>query len=301
MTKSWHIDTLLPAAEKFYRQLEAHFKIEIYHPIPLLRYCQNTDDAKRLGRRMRNPRYANVLGKYHPPASGHPALVDAQGSFEIKNAAYVDLPLCIQNLQQHFNKSGQLIDTTFDHSDLVKATEGWSYQNIDARRIIFCEGIGIQKNPWFQNLPLTPAKGETLIIDAPGLELPKTLYHHKKWLLPYGSQEYRVGATYDEADLSPEPTAEGAQQLLDAVQDFLVEDTQLNIRQHLAGIRPSTRDARPLLGTHPTEPRLHLFNGLGSKGTSLAPEMARLLIEHIYSDLPLSPEIDLNRFDSTCD
>jgi len=70
MTKSWEIDRLLPTAEQCYRALEARYGIRIYHPVPLQRFCQNADDAKRLGRRMRNPRYANVLGRYIPPGEG---------------------------------------------------------------------------------------------------------------------------------------------------------------------------------------------------------------------------------------
>lgn len=295
MTKSCQIDSLLPCAEQFYREIEACFDIEIYYPIPLLRYCQNADDAKRLGRRMRNPRYANVLGAYHPPGSGHPSIHDPAGCFEIKGAAYVDLPTCIRTLQTEFVENDRLLDASFDHLQLAKIENGWRYQNITAKRVIFCEGIGIQNNPWFADLPLAPAKGETLLLKAPKLQLPNTLYHHKKWLLPYGNHEFRVGATYDETDLNPEPTPEGSAQLLDAVREFLVEDIKLKIDKHLAGIRPSTKDARPLLGTHPAEPNLHLFNGLGSKGTSLAPEMARILIEHIFQGKALAAEIDLNR------
>ena len=60
------IDALLPAAEQSYRTLEAELGIQIYHPIPLRRFCQNEDDLKRIGRRSRNPRYANVFGNAEP-------------------------------------------------------------------------------------------------------------------------------------------------------------------------------------------------------------------------------------------
>lgn len=301
MTKSWEIDRLLPAARTTYEAIEQAFDIKIYHPLPLLRYCQNADDAKRLGRRMRNPRYANVLGRYIPPSEGHPDIEDTQGSFEINHAAYVDLPLCLETLQTDFRQQGVFQDTDFQHVALHKTADGWSYENIQAKRVIFCEGIGLSGNPWFKYLPFSPAKGETLILESDGFELPHTLYHHKKWILPYGYGRFRVGATYDESDLSPEPTTAGRKELLGAVQAFIRPEVDWQIQSHLAGIRPCTPDAKPLLGTHSKEASLHLLNGLGSKGASLAPLMCRKLFAHIFNQATLDPEIDLRRFDAPCD
>jgi len=301
MTKSWEIDQLLPVAEKTYREIEATFGIEIYHPISLLRYCQNAADAKRLGRRMRNPRYANVLGRYIPPGEGHPDLEDTQGSFEIQGAAYVNLPLLIETLQSHYRTGSQLTDQPFDYTRLKTTSGLWTYDNIQAQRVVFCEGVGLSQNPWFGSLPFTPAKGETLILQADQLNLPETLYHHKKWILPYGDHRFRIGATYDESDLSPEPTPAGRAELMQAVESFIRPKIDWQIESHLAGIRPTTPDAKPLLGAHPTEAGLYILNGLGSKGASLAPLMSDWLFQHIYKDVPLSESVDIQRFESPCD
>jgi glycine/D-amino acid oxidase-like deaminating enzyme len=70
----------------------------------------------------------------------------------------------------------------------------------------------------------------------------------------------------------------------------------LNIIDQPAGIRPSTRDARPFLGAHPTEQGLYIFNGLGSKGASLAPTLSREMADYIFQGKPLDPETDIQRF-----
>ncbi len=296
MTKTWNVDRLLPEAETTYRRIEQQFGIQVYHPVPLRRYCQHSADAKRLGRRMRNPRYHDVFGNFIPPGSEPEAILDTHGSVEILHAAYVDLPKLVLTLRNYFAETGRFRDETFAHSELTQQAHRWHYHGIDTDKVIFCEGIGMRENPWFRSLPLTPAKGETLILTSETLQLPQTIYHHKKWILPYGDQSFRVGATYDEADLTPEPTPHGKAELFDAAREFIKPEHALAVQQHLAGIRPSTSDTRPLLGRHPEHPELFILNGLGSKGASLAPEMSRAMLDFLISETPLDPEVDIARF-----
>ena len=155
----------------------------------------------------------------------------------------------------------------------------------------------MQDNPWFKNLPLKPAKGETLLCQSPTLRLPQKLYHHKKWFLPYPDGTFRIGATYDESDLSDAPTEAKKDELLKAAHEALKEPHQIEVNAHLAGIRPGTVDNRPIIGAHPTELGLYLINGLGSKGASTAPAMTQQLTEHILKNSPIENEVNLARFD----
>ena len=154
----------------------------------------------------------------------------------------------------------------------------------------------MQLNPWFNWLPLTPAKGETLVIECPNLNLPRAIYHHRKWLLPYGDDTYRLGATFDSGDSSHQQTAAGASELLKAAQSFITAAHHITVKQHYAGLRPTTQDLRPFIGDHPTERGLHIFNGLGSKGASLAPELVRQFLAHLLAGEALDPEIDITRY-----
>ena len=92
-----------------------------------------------------------------------------------------------------------------------------------------------------------------------------------------------------------QPTA-GARELLDAARSFIAPQHALTVKQHYAGLRPTTKDIRPFIGDHPTEAGLHIFNGLGSKGASLAPELIRQFLAHLLEGEPLDPEIDIARF-----
>jgi glycine oxidase len=66
--------------------------------------------------------------------------------------------------------------------------------------------------------------------------------------------------------------------------------------QHFAGVRPTVRDRRPLVGTHDSYPQLHILNGLGTRGVMLGPSMAKVLYEHIEYQTPILAEINWMRF-----
>lgn len=296
MTKSWRIDDFAADAEQFYRELERTFKIQVYHPVPEIRFCLNREDAKRAQRRCRNPRYANVLEAFTPAGERPLALSDAYGSVAIRGAAYVDLPLVVETLRCQYMRQGYYRDQSFEPGELRRTEQGWSYQGSVYQKVIFCEGAALAQNPWFAHLPMTPVKGETLLCRDLSWKLPDALIHHAKWLLPYPDGSFRLGATYDAKDLDPSPSAAGARQLLDALDEMSLVPIRPDLLQHAAGIRPSTVDARPFLGPHPSQPGLFIFNGLGSKGASLAPTLSQELVESIFADKNLDPETDIRRF-----
>lgn len=299
MTKTWNFDLLLPEAERTYRALEKEFGVRIFHPIPEIRFCQNADDSKRANRRMRNPRYNNVLGRSYAPGEAAPEFNDPHGSFSIVQAAYVNLPELIQTLRDTFAGLGVFRDESFLHSQLEPTPTGWRYGDLRACKVTFCEGAAARNNPFFEDLALSPAKGETLLCRSPTLELPHTLYHHKKWLLPYPDGRFRVGATYDESDLTDAPTEKRKKELLAAIRNALRTPHEIRTIAHLAGIRPGTPDNRPIIGAHPTAAGLYLLNGLGSKGASTAPAMTLRLARHILNGEPVDAEVDLARFQAS--
>ena len=84
--------------------------------------------------------------------------------------------------------------------------------------------------------------------------------------------------------------------LLRVAHEALKEPHQIEVTDHLTGIRPGTVDSRPIIGAHPTELGLYLINGLGSKGASSAPLMTQQLTEHILRKSPIENEVNIARF-----
>ncbi len=61
-------------------------------------------------------------------------------------------------------------------------------------------------------------------------------------------------------------------------------------------MRPTVRDRRPLVGTHPIHKQIHVLNGLGTRGVMLGPAMAKALYDAVENQIPLPKEIDIQRF-----
>jgi glycine/D-amino acid oxidase-like deaminating enzyme len=66
--------------------------------------------------------------------------------------------------------------------------------------------------------------------------------------------------------------------------------------EHFAGVRPTVKDRRPLIGTHFNHNSIHILNGLGTRGVMLGPTMAKALFENIEYQKPLDKSIDIRRF-----
>ena len=67
------------------------------------------------------------------------------------------------------------------------------------------------------------------------------------------------------------------------------------IIQQDAGIRPNVKDRKPLIGSAEDFSNYFVFNGLGSKGVSLAPYFSQHLLNHIFLQEPLMKEVNWQR------
>ena len=64
----------------------------------------------------------------------------------------------------------------------------------------------------------------------------------------------------------------------------------------LAGIRPTVKDRRPLVGRHPEYKNMYVLNGLGTRGVMVAPTVSDQLLDYIEYKTVLDTEIDIERF-----
>ena len=114
------------------------------------------------------------------------------------------------------------------------------------------------------------------------------------FIIPMGNDLYRVGATYKWKDKSNSPTEECKQELLQKLDTFL--KCPYEVIDHVAGIRPTVSDRKPLVGRHPKHENVFLLNGLGSRGVMIAPMASQQLFAFIENNVALEPEMDLSRF-----
>src|SRR5690606_10936816 len=113
------------------------------------------------------------------------------------------------------------------------------------------------------------------------------------FILPIGDDLYKVGATYNWSDKTTIPTEGAKQELLEGLKGTI--NCEFEVVEHFAGIRPTVRDRKPLVGGHFEHSNLYVLNGLGTRGVMQAPYYAEKLFDFIEFDLPLEQEVNIAR------
>ena len=211
---------------------------------------------------------------------------------KVNHTGYLEISTLIESYSKYLKSLNCYSTEAFDYNEIQFLESGIQYKDIQAKNIIFAEGFGLHANPFFNDLPLDGTKGELLIIKAPNLHL-DVVIKSSVFILPIGNDLYKVGATYDWKDKTNNPTEEGKKELVDKLKELISCDFE--IVEHFAGVRPTVKDRRPLVGTHPIHPQLHVLNGLGTRGVMLGPYLANQLFQHIENGAPLENEINIER------
>ena len=215
------------------------------------------------------------------------------GYGEVLHTGYVDTASLLESYRNYLVDTNRFRQEALDYTAIIFEDYCCNYKEIKAKHIIFAEGFGLHVNPYFNHLPLDGTKGELFIIKAPGLDL-DVIVNTSVFILPLGNDLFKVGATYNWKDKTDLPTEEGKTELVARIQEII--DCDFEIVSHFAGVRPTVRDRRPLVGTHAVHKRIHLLNGLGTRGVMLGPAMADALYNAIEHQIPLVKEIDIQRF-----
>ena len=95
-------------------------------------------------------------------------------------------------------------------------------------------------------------------------------------------------------DTSPNITLKAKEELLNKLNKLL--NCDYSVVDQIAGIRPTVKDRRPLVGQHMTHKNMYILNGLGTRGVMIAPYVAKQLYSFIEEQKPLETEINISRF-----
>ena len=291
-TLAWKADSQLETAYSFYSDMEEHLGKQFLSPLEVYRRFSSVEEQNNWFAAADKPFLAPFLDtKLVPQVNEH---VPGKFSFgRVLKTSRIDPRYLLESYAAHLKEKGWWKNETFDYDELQISASGVTYKGIDAKNVIFCEGFGLQKNPYFNYLPLRGNKGEYIIIKAPGLDL-EVGVKSSVFIFPAGGDFFAVGATYSNTDKSPQPTKEAREELVEKLKDLI--DVEFEVVDQVAGLRPSTIDRRPLVGRHPEYSNLYTCNGFGSRGILIAPSVSEELLEFIEEDRDLDPEINISRF-----
>ena len=271
MAISWNFATLWPAAVEFYRRVESIVGKSIFHIRPAVRLFQSAEERNAFHERA--AMLAPYLVPIEPPLGE--SLIQPFGGFAMAPAAVLEVRAYLAVSREFFSVN----EFEFDPSAVPPSST-----------VVLCQGFAGRDDPSFPWVKFNPTKGDILTLEIPGVVEDRTV-HSAGWLARSNDGTFRAGSTYEREDLSHTPSATGRSEVEQKIRTML--GCPFSVRDHRATVRPIVRESRPVLGIHPANPRLAYFNGLGSKGSLLAPFYAGQLADAILGQGRIDDDVDV--------
>lgn len=274
---SWRWHDLRPFAERFYRQVESVTGVECFHPRPVVRLFTSAKEREAF---------------INPGFSVH--TVVGEECVVMPTAARLDTAAYLNASREHFAKLGLY--------------ERGVWEGLGEAVTVLCQGY-VSGDPF--DLPFRPAKGEILTVRIPDAPDDRVFNRGGWWLAPAGqravngppvdapwretdSDVLRFGATYSWDTFDTTPTPDGRAELDTRLRELVGRfGWAFEVIDHHAAVRPIVAGRKPVIGVHPTNPRLAVFNGLSSKGALTAPFFADMLAAHLCDGTPIDPDVDV--------
>ncbi len=285
---------MLAELPDFYDQAESLFQAHFQSDLLVHRLFTSEQEGNDWITIADQPAFEQILSPlpFHTNSS---FIKDEHGLGQVSNSGRIDTISWLNAARSWFTQNNVLLDEPFMHDQLTESNNGVSYADgIQAEHLIFCEGMQTAlSNPFFDWLPFALTKGEVLHIKCNSLQLDRII-NGGVFILPLGNDEYKIGAPYAWDTTDTNRTEKAREELINKLDKLI--DASYEIIEQKAGIRPTVKDRRPLLGTHPKKSRLHIFNGLGSRGVLMAPYLSKMMTEYLLQDSPIHPDADIKRF-----
>jgi len=291
-TRVWKAATFLESAQAFYQHFEKEYKANVFTSTAIKRFFSSIGEQNQWSEASRNEWLKSYLEpEIHMTTT--PNIYNRNGYGQVKNSFRLDIQKMQSTFKQALDKEC-FFEESFDYAALKIEKNNVMYKDIKAVNVVFCEGFGLTENPFFNSLPLVGNKGEILIIKAPDLKEQSILKAGGVFIIPLKKDYFWVGATFNWDDKTTATTVKGRTWLENQLNTII--KVPYEIIKHVAGIRPTVVDRRPLLGQHPVQKSLYVFNGLGTRGALMAPLLSEELFQFITAKKALSAECTIERF-----
>lgn len=289
MKPVWRVEEFLPFAKGYYNSLESTFKTNFYSSRDIKVAIHNIEQENNWFESWDKPRVQPFLIKE----------LEKNNQTSVKSIKLGTVKGGIVNLinlfikaQEYYEAQNIWFNESFKYSELNLSDTHIEFKNKSYKHLIFCEGFGITQNPFFNDLGIYGNKGDYLIIESKDLQF-ENILKAKYFLIPLGDDLYKFGATYQREPLNHQPSEESKRQMLEALNKMI--DVPYKIVDQVCGIRPTTKDRKPILGTHKTYKNIHIINGFGSRGVMTSPLLGQNLISNIFDGVVLDKEVSIDR------
>lgn len=290
----WYAEEQLELMNQYFSSFEDLLNQTFISKIPTYRILNNEKEIETWKTKSKRPDLKAFMEEEIIPTSPSDSIKAPLGYAEVKQSGRIDLDNCLSSFQTYLQNKNWLLNEKFEFDSFEINQDYVQYKDFKAKQIVFCEGYGIKQNPLFNYLPIIGVKGEVLKIKTEK-KIPNGIWKGRNFLMPLADNICFTASTYDRDDLTPEPTEKGKQDMLKYLEEIYTGAYE--VIEHTAGIRPTVIDRRPIIGSHPKHKNVFLLNGMGTRGTLLAPHMTEFLYHSIENNQPIDKEADIRRFD----
>ena len=295
LVKTWLADDIFPYLLDFYTKIELITASKFVNHQKILKPFDSIHDQNNWFGNSAEKKYDEYLEIITHQLETISDIDTSFGGLLINHGGIVDLKKYIEASHYYFSKLNLICNQKVSYDQISISESEIVFEGNTFNQVIFAEGYMAQFNPFFKDIPFTSCKGETITIEfEKDLKFPY-LIKKSAFLLPTANPKvFRVGSTYNWDDFSFETTENSRLDLEQKVKKMI--DIPFKIIDQQAAIRPTVKDRKPILGKHPKYTNVAIFNGMGTKGISLAPYFANQLVENLYDGKEMMKEVSILRF-----
>ncbi|MCD6013825.1 MAG: dependent oxidoreductase [Flavipsychrobacter sp.] len=289
LVRTWMIDQLLPFALDTYTTIGNELGVQLVQQCDILDFHLTQDGSAILNDKLAiEKEYLSVEQE-----DWSEYFRFNYGIGKIAPCLLIDIQTMLAEWRKKLAADNCLLEEKFDWNDFVQSKEQVICKSVIAQKVILCNGAGGIDDRYFSNLPWSKDKGEALIVSIPGL--PRTnIYKQGISIVPWQDDLFWVGATHDWKFTDMQITPAFRKQVEEQLNYWL--KLPYKIIDHIVAQRPANLERKPFVGLHPLHPAIGIFNGMGSKGCSMAPYFANMFARHLVHNESLQPDVDVKRF-----
>lgn len=292
MVLTWNAAVLFPSLHAFYRTAEADLQIKILYPKAIVRPFTDIQAQNDFWTKS-TPEIAAFAEPELKTEKYEPYVWFPHGGLVTKHSGYVDVQAFLQAVKLKLIGLDGLLEETFDYNALKFTDTNVEYKGIQAKKIIFAEGFHNRNNPFFNWVPVNGMKGDVLTLDIQDYPLDEVINKHF-FIIPLPNGKFRMGSSYIREFEDDAPTETGLKEITQGAHTILKKP--FVVVEQKAGIRPVVPDHRPIIGAHPELPLAIIFNGLGTKGVSIAPFASKIITNFLILNQQIDESVSVNRF-----
>lgn len=289
MVKSWMVDELYPVMQQTYQELETllneRFLVNQNIQLSFASIKEQNDFYSALTDK--------ISGYVEQNITPNPGIQTPFGAVEIKQSGWLNTIKFLDSFRSYLQQKNSFWQHEFDETKLKHEQGIWHYDEHTFDSVVFCVGYRNKYNALFKHIPVIDNKGDVFKIKTIALDGEK-IYKRGCYAVNLNDDVFKVGSTYKWDNDNITPTPEGFDELKTKTDALM--NGEYTVLEHFVGIRPTTKDRRPILGQHHEYNSLYIFNGLGTKGVLLAPYFSKLMANFILHQTEVEASINSNRF-----